>query len=126
MIGTHIKQIEQRMLCVTIVYLRDITNTSFVILHLNVSQLSIYTLLIYFIIAVIYLFLAFFCSVTSTHTKKDHMCNHRGYIDCLYMKEGKNMHARECVCACVCVCFVRACLCMSVCVCRLYTQIKWI
>ena len=62
MVATHIKMIKQSMLCVTGVYLRDITNTSFVILHLNVSQLSIYTLLICFIIAVIYLFIAFFCS----------------------------------------------------------------
>ena len=29
------------MLCVTGVYLRDITNTIFVILHFNVSQLSV-------------------------------------------------------------------------------------
>ena len=41
MVTTHIKKIMHRMLCVTGVYLRDITNMIFVILHLNVSCLNI-------------------------------------------------------------------------------------
>ena len=40
MVATHIKKTKHSMLCVTGVYLRDITNTNFVILHLNVSHLS--------------------------------------------------------------------------------------
>ena len=41
MVATHIETIKHSKLCVTGVYLRDITNTIFVILHLKVSRLSI-------------------------------------------------------------------------------------
>ena len=40
MVATHINKIKHSMLCVTGVYLRDIMNIIFVILHLNVSHLS--------------------------------------------------------------------------------------
>ena len=40
MVATPIKKIKHSMLCVTGLYLKDITNTLFVILHLNVSHLS--------------------------------------------------------------------------------------
>ena len=43
MVATHIKKIKHNMLCMTGVYLRDITRTVFVILHFNVSCLSICT-----------------------------------------------------------------------------------
>ena len=41
MVAMHIKKIKQRMLCVTGVYLKDDTNIILVILHLNVSHLSV-------------------------------------------------------------------------------------
>ena len=41
MVATYIKQIKHSTFCMTGVYLRDITNTIWVILHLNVSHLSI-------------------------------------------------------------------------------------
>ena len=41
MVATHIKKIKHSTLCVTGVYLRDLTNIIFVILHLNVSHLSV-------------------------------------------------------------------------------------
>ena len=41
MVATHVKKIKHSMLCVTGVYLREITNTNFVILHLNASGLSV-------------------------------------------------------------------------------------
>ena len=37
MVATHLKKIKQNVPCVTGVYLRDITNMIFAILHLNVS-----------------------------------------------------------------------------------------
>ena len=37
----HIKKFKYRMLCATGVYLRDVTNMIFVILHLIVSHLSV-------------------------------------------------------------------------------------
>ena len=41
-VATHIEKIKHSLLCVTGVYLRDITNTFFVILHLNVNHLCIF------------------------------------------------------------------------------------
>ena len=41
MVTTHIKMIKHSMPCVTGVYLRDVINMIFVILHLNVCRLSI-------------------------------------------------------------------------------------
>ena len=41
MVATHIKKFKHSMLCVTGVYLRDITNIIFAILLLNVSHLSV-------------------------------------------------------------------------------------
>ena len=41
MVGTHMKQTKHSMLCVTDVYLIDIVNTFFSILHLNVSHQSL-------------------------------------------------------------------------------------
>ena len=41
MVATHIKKFKHSMLCVTGVYLRDITNMIVVILHLRVSDLSV-------------------------------------------------------------------------------------
>ena len=41
MVAMRIKKIKQNMLCVTGVYLRDITSVLFVILHLNVGHPSI-------------------------------------------------------------------------------------
>ena len=43
MVAIHIKKIKHSMLCVTGVYLKDIANTSFVILHLNVNCVSVCT-----------------------------------------------------------------------------------
>ena len=45
MAATHIKKIKQCMLFVTCAYLRDMINTIFVILHLNVSRLNEWTYL---------------------------------------------------------------------------------
>ena len=41
MVATHIEKIKHNILCVTGMYLGDITNTISVILHLNVSRLRI-------------------------------------------------------------------------------------
>ena len=41
MVDTLIKQIKHSVLCVSGVYLRDITDMIFVILHLNVGHLSV-------------------------------------------------------------------------------------
>ena len=41
LVPAHIKKIKHSMLHVTVVFLRDITNTISVILHLNVNHLSI-------------------------------------------------------------------------------------
>ena len=43
-VSTHIKKIRHSLLCVTGVHLWDITKTIFVILHLNVSHLSVFVL----------------------------------------------------------------------------------
>ena len=43
LVATHIKKIKLSVLCVTGVYLRHITNVIFVILHLNVSYLSVWS-----------------------------------------------------------------------------------
>ena len=43
MAATHIEKIKHSMLCVTGVYSRDITNMILVILHLNVSHLSVFS-----------------------------------------------------------------------------------
>ena len=40
-VATHIKMVMHSMLCVTGVYLKGITNTIFVLLHFNVSSLSV-------------------------------------------------------------------------------------
>ena len=40
MVATHSKKIKYSMLCVTGVYLRDVTNTIFVILHLNLRDVT--------------------------------------------------------------------------------------
>ena len=41
MVATHIKKIVHSMLGVTVVYLKNKTNTFFVIMYLNVSHLSV-------------------------------------------------------------------------------------
>ena len=41
MVATHMKNIKHSMFSVTGVYLRDTSNTIFVIFHLNVSHLSV-------------------------------------------------------------------------------------
>ena len=41
MVATYAKKIKHSMPCVTGVYLRDITNMIFIILHLNMSCLSV-------------------------------------------------------------------------------------
>ena len=41
MVATHFKKNKHSMFCVTSVYLRNITNMIFIILHLNVSHLSV-------------------------------------------------------------------------------------
>ena len=41
MLASHIKRIKHHRLCVTGVYLRDITNIIIVLLHLNNSRLSV-------------------------------------------------------------------------------------
>ena len=41
MVATHVKKIKHGMLCITGVYLRDITYTIFIVLHLSMSCLSI-------------------------------------------------------------------------------------
>ena len=51
LVAMHIKMIKHTMLCVTGVYLRDTTNTIFVILQLNLSHLSICcSFLVYFVL----------------------------------------------------------------------------
>ena len=49
MVTTHIKKIKHSMLCVTGVYLRDLDNMIFVILHLNVSHLSVFSVFFFLI-----------------------------------------------------------------------------
>ena len=43
MVATHIIQIKHSVFYVTVVYLRDTSNTIFVLLHLNLSRLSVYS-----------------------------------------------------------------------------------
>ena len=50
MVAKYVKQTEHSMLCVTGVYLRDLDNMIFVILHLNVSHLSVFSV-VFFLIA---------------------------------------------------------------------------
>ena len=42
MVAIHIKKIKHSVLYVTGVYLRDITNVIFVILHLNVGRIDVF------------------------------------------------------------------------------------
>ena len=48
MVATHIKKIKHGMLCITGVYLRDITYTIFIVLHLSMSCLSICSFCVFF------------------------------------------------------------------------------
>ena len=50
MVATHIKKIKHSVFCVIGVYLRDITNTIYVILYLNVSHESSQHLLFLFML----------------------------------------------------------------------------
>ena len=41
MVAAYVKKIKHSMLCVTGVFIRDITNTIFVTLHVNMSRMSV-------------------------------------------------------------------------------------
>ena len=58
MVATHIKKINHSMLCVTGVYWRGITNTYSLILHLNVSHLSICSYCNFFMLLIVSIWIA--------------------------------------------------------------------
>ena len=56
MVATHIKKIKHSMLFVTGMYLRDIINTIFITLHLNVSGLSVLLFFFFCFVFVLFVF----------------------------------------------------------------------